>query len=71
MWTITGEGQKIYLGKVTDDGKLIPADKAQAGWWFPWRRPRNRVYNFNLNFNVGSTVSYLPEKPRRATTYYY
>ncbi|KAI0380477.1 hypothetical protein F5Y04DRAFT_99022 [Hypomontagnella monticulosa] len=68
LWTVNGEKQKIKLGKVTGDGKLIPADGAQAGWWFPWRRPRNYVINYNINFNVGD---YGAWEPRKALPYYY
>ncbi|KAI1076034.1 hypothetical protein F5B20DRAFT_584597 [Whalleya microplaca] len=43
LWNIDGEKEKIRLGKVDDNGKLIPSDKAQAGWRIKWKRARKIV----------------------------
>ncbi|KAG8532880.1 uncharacterized protein KY384_002758 [Bacidia gigantensis] len=32
MWNVDGDKGKTHLGKVESNGKLIPSDKAQAGW---------------------------------------
>ncbi|KAI1773220.1 hypothetical protein F4818DRAFT_423645 [Hypoxylon cercidicola] len=52
LWNADGEKEKVCLGKVQGDGKLIPSSAAQAGWHVRWRglrrirkvRERNYVY---------------------------
>ncbi|OTA96610.1 hypothetical protein M434DRAFT_392777 [Hypoxylon sp. CO27-5] len=43
LWNVNGDNEKACLGKVEDDGKLIPSDKAQAGWRIKWRGARKVV----------------------------
>ncbi|KAI1103040.1 hypothetical protein F4804DRAFT_342806 [Jackrogersella minutella] len=40
LWNVDGEKEKTCLGKVGDNGKLIPSDKAQAGFRIKWRGAR-------------------------------
>ncbi|KAI1136479.1 hypothetical protein F5Y05DRAFT_391421 [Hypoxylon sp. FL0543] len=42
LWNVNGDKERVCLGKVEDDGELIPSDKAQAGWRIKWRRARAR-----------------------------
>ncbi|KAI2616848.1 hypothetical protein GGR54DRAFT_224093 [Hypoxylon sp. NC1633] len=43
LWSIDGENEKTNLGKVDGNGKLIPSDKAQAGWRVRWWGARKVV----------------------------
>ncbi|KAI1371258.1 hypothetical protein F4677DRAFT_457232 [Hypoxylon crocopeplum] len=49
LWNVNGEKERIRLGKVEDDGKLVPSDKAQAGWRVKWRGARKDLEDFDLN----------------------
>ncbi|KAI5462815.1 hypothetical protein BGZ63DRAFT_462195 [Mariannaea sp. PMI_226] len=40
LWNVNGDKEKTRLGKVERNGKLIPADNAQAGWRVYWRGAR-------------------------------
>ncbi|KAI0011060.1 hypothetical protein F4779DRAFT_626740 [Xylariaceae sp. FL0662B] len=40
LWSVDGDKGKICLGRVNDNGKLIPSDKAQAGWRVKWKGAR-------------------------------
>ncbi|KAI1478661.1 hypothetical protein F4774DRAFT_410657 [Daldinia eschscholtzii] len=40
LWNINGEKEKNCLGKVEEDGKLVPSGKAQAGWRVSWKGAR-------------------------------
>jgi hypothetical protein len=51
LWNIDGDKEKVHLGKVEDDGKLVLADKAQAGrrtWWRGARHVRIRGNNIDI-----------------------
>ncbi|KAI0836967.1 hypothetical protein F5Y06DRAFT_288220 [Hypoxylon sp. FL0890] len=43
LWNIDGDKKQTCLGKVEDDGKLVPSDQAQAGWRIRWRGARKIV----------------------------
>lgn len=50
LWNIDGDKEKTHLGKVEGDGKLIPSDKAQAGWRVWWRGARRvRISRNTIN----------------------
>ncbi|KAI4861946.1 hypothetical protein F4820DRAFT_432084 [Hypoxylon rubiginosum] len=40
LWNANEGKEKVCLGKVQGDGKLIPSTTAQAGWFVRWRRLR-------------------------------
>ncbi|KAI0886935.1 uncharacterized protein GGS22DRAFT_178918 [Annulohypoxylon maeteangense] len=40
LWNVDGEKGKICLGNVETNGRLIPSDKAQAGFRVKWRGAR-------------------------------
>ncbi|KAI0891468.1 hypothetical protein F4806DRAFT_482644 [Annulohypoxylon nitens] len=40
LWNVDGEKDKTFLGNVETTGKLIPSDKAQAGFRVKWRGAR-------------------------------
>ncbi|KAG4221756.1 hypothetical protein PC116_g29768 [Phytophthora cactorum] len=40
LWNVNGEKENNCLGKVEEDGKLIPSSKAQAGWRVSWKGAR-------------------------------
>ncbi|KAI1385441.1 uncharacterized protein F4822DRAFT_344320 [Hypoxylon trugodes] len=40
LWNINGGKEKVCLGKVESNGKLIPSDNAQAGFKIKWRGSR-------------------------------
>ncbi|KAI1409213.1 hypothetical protein F5Y13DRAFT_182117 [Hypoxylon sp. FL1857] len=43
LWNVDGDREQICLGRVEGDGKLVPSDKAQAGWRIKWRGARKIV----------------------------
>lgn len=40
LWNVEGDKEKTRLGKVEDNGKLVPLDNAQAGWTVWWSGAR-------------------------------
>ncbi|KAI1453916.1 hypothetical protein F4805DRAFT_469755 [Annulohypoxylon moriforme] len=40
LWNVDGEKEKTFLGNVETNGRLVPSDKAQAGFKVRWRGAR-------------------------------
>ncbi|KAI8963486.1 hypothetical protein F5Y11DRAFT_356292 [Daldinia sp. FL1419] len=43
LWSVNGEKEKTLLGRVEEDGNLIPSVKAQAGWRVSWKGARKTI----------------------------
>lgn len=73
LWSVDGKKEKVFLGKVQADGKLIPSSAAQAGWFIRWRRLRRVRKVMERNGVVYYVVVHhvaLPPQKRVARAYH-